>query len=201
MDNQFKITLHPIIIVKTIIISIICLFNITLTAQNDTTKTDTTFNGHVVSSDWIDHGVSLGLHFSRYTTGDIGYYRSYIWEAGGFPTISYTMNYGLEFSNFDNLILAPKVQGRIHAYIFNTSLTALYYTDLQQNYAIKLRPELGIGQWNFDINYGYNFNVYKKDLINTNKHTLTIRYYLRLHRKHLNEYDKNGNIRPKNQFK
>jgi hypothetical protein len=77
-------------------------------------------------------------------------------------------------------------------------LTSLCYTDLGKDYAIKLRPEIGIGLWNLDINYGYNIGLYRNGFEQFNKHIVTIRYYFRLHRKYLNEYDRNGNKRPRN---
>ncbi|MEH0153070.1 hypothetical protein V6R21_02930 [Limibacter armeniacum] len=170
-----------------------------LSAQNVTVTQDTTsFNGEVTSSDWIDHGLTIGINFSHYLYGEVDYYKSYIWEAGGFPTLSTTMNYGLEFSYLDNLILAPKIQGRVHAYFFNASLAALCYSNLKNDFAIKLRPELGLGLWNIDINYGYNIGVYKENFNKANKHVIALRYYIGLHRKHLNQYDRNGNKKPKN---
>lgn len=167
-----------------------------VSAQNDTLNTDTVFNGHVVSSDWIDYGLTVGVDFSRYLYGEIGYYRSDIWELGGFPTLSTTMIYGAEFSNFDKFVVAPKIQGRIHAYFFNASLTGLYYTDLEGRSTIRLRPEIGVGLWNLDINYGYNIGIYSNDFSRFNKHVIGIRYYIKLYRKYGNEYDWNGNIRP-----
>lgn len=167
-----------------------------LFAQTDSTKSDTIFDGHVVSSDWIDHGVCFGIDFSKYLYGDINYFKSYIWEVNGFPALSTTMTYGLEISYLDKVVLAPKIQGRIHAYFFNTSLSALCYSHLNQDFAIKLRPEIGIGLWNIDINYGYNIGIYKKGFDQYNKHVVILRYYLKLYRKHLNEYDGNGNIKP-----
>lgn len=61
-------------------------------------------------------------------------------EAGGFPTLSTTMNYRAEFFYLDKFVLDPKIQDRIHAYFFNARLTALCYTNLKQDYAIKIRP-------------------------------------------------------------
>ncbi|TLX74562.1 hypothetical protein E9993_11595 [Labilibacter sediminis] len=182
----------------TVILTFCISICINLNAQNDTIHTDTIFDGHVVSSDWIDHGIVIGIDFSKNLYGEIDYYRSYIWEAGGFPTLSTTMNYGAEFSYFDKFVLAPKIQGRIHAYFFNASLAAICYSDFKKDYAIKLRPEIGIGLWNIDINYGYNIDIYKNGFDQYNRHVVTLRYYLKLHRKHLNEYDRNGNKRPEN---
>jgi hypothetical protein len=172
------------------------LFSILFFSSSLTAQTDTIFDGHVISSDWVDQGISAGFNYGNYMFGEAGYYRSYVWEAGGFPTLSSTMNYGLEFSHIDNLILAPKVQGRIHAYFFNGSLSALCYADFNLGYAIKLRPEIGIGLWNLDINYGYNIGIYNDNFDLTNKHMISIKYYIKLYRKILNEFDSNGNIRP-----
>lgn len=93
-----------------IILFILVLRNINLSAQNETIQSDIIFVGHVVSSDWIDYGLTIGFDFSKYLYGEINYYRSYIWEASGFPTLSTTMIYGAEFSYFDNFVLAPNIQ-------------------------------------------------------------------------------------------
>jgi hypothetical protein len=172
-----------------ILLIIFTLISKQIFAQQDSLSN----NPEVVSSDWIDQGISLGIGLPNYVYGEFGYYRSIIWEAGGFPAISNTMNFSVEFSYFDKIVLAPKVQGRIHLYFFNASLSALYYSDLEKQYAIKLRPEVGIGLWNFDINYGYNFGIFKNDFERINKHVISIRYYWRLKRKYLNEYDAKGN--------
>ncbi len=185
---------HPCKIILSSILTVICL---RISAQNDTLHTDTVFNGQVVSSDWIDNGLTVGIDFSKYLYGDLGYYRSDIWELGGFPVLSTTMIYGAEFSKFDQFVIAPKVQGRIHAYFFNASLTGLCYTDLQGKYSFRLRPEIGLGLWNLDINYGYNIGIYSNDFSRINKHVIGIRYYIKLHRKYGDEYDRHGNIRPK----
>ncbi|MCT4640349.1 MAG: hypothetical protein N4A72_21805 [Bacteroidales bacterium] len=165
-------------------------------AQNDTTQTDTIFHKEIVSSDWIDHGAVMGISFSKYLYGEVGYYRSYIWEAGGFPVLSSTMSYGAEFSYFDKFVLAPKIQGRVHFLFFNASLSALYYTDLKKDYAFKLRPEIGVGLWNLDINYGYNIGIYNNDFNRYNRHVVSVRYYLNFYRNRLNGYDRDGNIVP-----
>ena len=175
---------------------IFIIFNTTnISAQNDTVQFDTIFDGHTVSSDWIDQGIVFGVDFSKYLYGEIDYYRSSIKEFGGFPTLSATMNYGAEFSYIDKFVFAPKIQGRVHIYFFNASLTAICYSDLGENYSVNIRPEIGIGLWNIDINYGYNIGIYKNEFEQYNRNVVTIRYYHKLHRKHLNYYDRNGNKR------
>lgn len=169
------------------------LLYVNVVAQNNDSTSVSKFNGDVMSSDWTDHGLTIGVDFHNYLNGEIGYYKSDIWEAGGFPTSSTTMNYGVEFSYNNQLILAPKIQARVHAYFFNASISGIYYTDLGQNSALKLRPEVGVGLWNLDINYGYNIGLFKTGLNNYNKHVFTIRYYIKIFRKHGNEYDINGN--------
>jgi len=184
---------------KALVIGFICCFSMTLnlSAQKDSISTDSIFDGHAVSSDWVDNGLTIGIDFSKYLFGEIGYFHSYIMEAGGFPVFSTTMNYGAEFSHLDNFILAPKIQGRIHVGLLNTSLTALCYTDFKYGYAVKIRPEIGIGLWNFDINYGFNIAVFKDNFDSYIKHAVVFRYYMKLRRKYVNTYDYNGNMNPK----
>ncbi|NMM47613.1 hypothetical protein [Marinigracilibium pacificum] len=186
-------------ILATLLLSLLIFSYHTLLAQNTTIKHDTTsFAGEVTSSEWIDHGIISGINYSQYLFGEVGYYKSHIFEAGGFPTLSKTMIYGSEFSHIDELIIAPNIQGRIHAYFFNTGLAALCYSDLNSEFAIKLRPEIGLGLWNFDINYGYNINIYSENFTRANKHVFALRYYLNLKRKRLIEYDRNGKVIPVN---
>ncbi len=170
-------------------ILMICFLQSHVFSQSDSTK----YYPEVISSDWNERGLSIGFDFSKFLFAEIGHYRSYVWEAGGFPTLSMLMNYGCELSYIDNVIIAPKIQGRIHAYFFNASLTALYYTDIFDKYALKLRPEIGLGLWNFDVNYGYNIGIAKNEFEKVNKHVICLRYYLNLKKKYLNEYDRDGN--------
>ncbi len=100
----------------------------------------------------------------------------------------------MEFSYLDNLILAPKVQGRVHFYFVNASLSALYYSNLKDKYAVKLRPEIGVGLWSLDMNYGYNIGIVKNEFEKVNKHVLSVKYYLRLKRTNYHEYDRKGNL-------
>ncbi|MFL5730578.1 MAG: hypothetical protein ACJ75J_13915 [Cytophagaceae bacterium] len=164
-------------------------------AQKDTTV----YYPEVASVEWKERGLTLGANYSRYFFGEIGHYRSYVWEAGGFPTLSTLMSYGSEVAYLDKLVAGPKIQARMHAYIFNGSISSILYTDFKNGYCVKLRPELGIGLWNFDLNYGYNFGIVKNEFDQVNRHIITFRYYLRLKRKFLNELDRDGNsIRRKN---
>jgi hypothetical protein len=165
---------------KTLLPLLIVLISKNLSAQNDTILSDTISTMPEVSSDWIDHGLIFGIDFSKYLYGEIDYYRIYIWEAGGPPFLSAIINCGVEFSYFDKLVLAPKIQVRFHAFFFNTSLSALCYTNLNQDYAVKLRPEIGISLSSFDINYGYNIGLYKNGFNQFNRHVVSLRYYLSL---------------------
>lgn len=165
------------------------LSGIALHGQSDTTNV----GGEIVSSEWKDRGLTVGIDFGQYFYGEIGHFRNYVYEVGGFPMSSQMMNYGCEFSYYDKLIVAPKVQGRVHLYFFNASAAALLYTDISDNYSFKIRPEIGVGLWNFDINYGYNIGVVNNDFRNINKHNIGLRYYWKLKRKHLHEFDREGN--------
>jgi len=107
---------------------------------------------------------------------------------------SSTMNYGTEFAYNNELILAPKIQGRFHITFFNTSLAALFYSNLNKKYAFKIRPEIGVGLWKFDLNYGYNIGIITNNLSSINKHIFSFRYYFNLKKKYLNEFDQEGNI-------
>lgn len=151
------------------------------------------YQPEVVSSNWRDLGVAMGINGGKYLYGEIGLYRSSVLEVGGFPLASNTLQIGTEFSYFDGLVLAPKVMIRAQYIIVNTCLSALFYTNLNNGYAIKLRPEFGFGLYNFEINYGYNLNIYKNNFERSNKHVVSVRYRLKFNRKYLAEYDREGN--------
>ena len=108
----------------------------------------------IMSSSWKDQGIVFGTNFFNYFYGELGYYRSSVYEIGGFPIQSTTWSAGTEFTFVDGPIIAPKIQGRLHFLLLDVGLSALCYTDLSQGYAVKLRPEIGIGFYNFDFNYG-----------------------------------------------
>lgn len=155
---------------------------------------DTTVNTQgVASSDWKESGITVGVNFAKYLYGEIGYYRAYVYEMGGPPMMSAQTSYGCEFSYFDRLVLAPKIQGRISFYFASASLSAIFYSDLGSNYAFKLRPEIGIGMYNFDIHYGYNIGLFKHQFERTNKHVISLRYNIRITQKIIGEYDFEGN--------
>lgn len=161
-------------------------------AQSDTTDT----YDQIMSSSWTERGMSFGIQYSKYLYGEIGYFKSFVLEAGGFPYASTVMNYSCEFTTIGNdLILGPKIQGRIHLWTVNLSLASIFYTKLNSSYALKLRPEIGIGLWNFDLNYGYNIGLMKNDLEQVNKHIITFRKYLNFQKKDFKEFDENGVLR------
>mgnify|MGYP001399094004 CR=1 FL=1 len=146
----------------------------------------------IMSSSWKDQGIVFGTNFFNYFYGELGYYRSSVYAIGGFPIQSTTWSAGTEFTFVDGPIIAPKIQGRLHFLLLDVGLSALCYTDLSQGYAVKLRPEIGIGFYNFDFNYGYNLGLFKNDFERANKHLLTLRYYLKLKRGDLKFFNGEG---------
>lgn len=147
----------------------------------------------IASSDWLDQGISLGFSGAGYLYGELGYFRSHIFEAG-FPLVATTLNVAMEISHRDQFLLAPKIQGRIYYSFFTGALSILYYTDTKDKSSLRLRPELGIGLWNFDLMYGYNLRLYQNEFTRLNKHQIGIRFYLKAKRKTLHEYDNQGNV-------
>lgn len=146
----------------------------------------------VASSDRRETGVVLGLSYFRYLFGEVAYFRSHVYETGGFETNSSTLTYGSEFSYVDRLVVAPKVQARVQLYFLQASLTPIFYTDFKQT-SLKLRPEIGLGLYNGGVAYGYNVGITNGAFQGVNKHVFTVRYYLARQRKVLHEYDQQGN--------
>lgn len=166
-----------------------CFYSENVSAQNDSaTAVDTGFT-HITASEWLDQGMTVGLSFNKYLYGEIGYHRSLISEFSGFPVGAVTMNYATEFSYIDGWVLAPKVQGRVHGYLVDVSLAALCYTDLESEYSVRLRPEIGFGLWFFDVSYGYNIGIYTEGFESLNKNVFSVRCYIPFHRKYTQYHD------------
>jgi hypothetical protein len=174
---------------KSFLLGLLLFFHLESFGQADTTSR---VEGYIVASDWKERGLVLGVNFTKFLYGEIGHYRSYVYEVGGFPIESTLINYGAEFSYFDKLIVAPKIQARIHVFIFNASLSSIFYTDITNDYSLKIRPEMGIGLYNLDINYGYNIGILNNEFKQVNKHVICLRYYLNCKKKILHEYDSDG---------
>ncbi|MBG8555553.1 hypothetical protein [Hymenobacter guriensis] len=136
-------------------------------------------------------GVVLGLNYSRYLFGEVGYFRSSVYEMGGFEMNSTTLSAGSEFSYVDRLLVAPKVQARVQLFFLQASLAPILYTDFKQA-SLKLRPEIGLGLYNGGLSYGYNAGIVNNSFHGINKHVFTARYFLTRKRKTLHEYDQKG---------
>lgn len=175
--------------------SALMLFGFAVRSQ-DSTYSDTTFSGHITSSDWIDHGIVLGGNWGKSLYGELGYSRNYVAEFGGFPLFSTTTNFGTEFSYYDDFILAPKIQASMNIALIRTGLSALCYTNFKGDYSIKLRPEIGLGLYPLNITYAYNLNIYKQSLEPISTHMVSLQIYLRVKQNRIGEYDQNGNKAP-----
>ncbi|MDB5236532.1 MAG: hypothetical protein JWR44_3525, partial [Hymenobacter sp.] len=110
---------------------------------------------------------------------------------GVLEIFSTSLTYGSEFSYLNGLVVAPKVQARLHFYFFNASLAPILYTDFSTA-SLKLRPEMGIGNHRFDVNYGYNANLVNNDFTKLNRHMVSLRYYLMVRKRAHHTYDSEG---------
>ena len=154
-------------------------------------QTTPAYHPETASSDRRETGVVLGLNYSRYLFGEVGYFRSHVYEMGGLETNSSTLAYGGEFSYVDRLIVAPKLQARVQLFFLQASLSPILYTDFRQS-SLKLRPEIGLGLYNGGVTYGYNVGIINSTFQGINKHVFTVRYFLTHKRKLLHAYDQKG---------
>ena len=149
-------------------------------------------NSKEVSSDsWKERGLLVGGNFSRYAFAEVGHYRNYIYRMGALPIYSTSLMYGCEVSYLDQLIIAPKVQARAHLYFFDVSIAPILYTDFSAT-SFVLRPEAGVGNHHFDINYGYNARLTNNNFEKLNRHLFSLRYYFLFRKRGHHEYNRQG---------
>lgn len=145
----------------------------------------------VASDSWKERGVMAGLNYSRYLFGEIGHYRNYVYRMGALPIFSTSLTYGCEVSYLNRMVVAPKVQARMHLYFFNASIAPVLYTDFRTT-SLRLRPEAGLGGKGFDINYGYNVGITNTDFEQLNRHVVSLRYYFAVRQRGHHEYNSQG---------
>lgn len=177
-----------------ILFLLVLTFGISVSSAQTASAPKDSLNNGITGSEWRSRGLILGGHVFKYAYGELGYFSSVIKKDRGVPTLATSTSYGLEFSYFDKLVVAPKIQKHLYTYLINMSLSALCYTDVNSSYALKIRPELGFGLWNLNISYGYNVGVFKKGILPVNTHVVSIRYYLNLNKKHLSDFSSHGVI-------
>lgn len=166
---------------------------ILLTASSFCSNGQTTpvHHSEASSSDRRETGVVLGLNYSQYLFGEVGYFRSYVYEMEGFEMHSTNLAYGGEFSYIDRLVVAPKVQARVQLFFLQASLAPILYTDFKQM-SLKIRPEIGLGLYNGSLSYGYNAGIVNNHFQGTSKYVFSVRYFLTRQRKSLQAYDQKG---------
>lgn len=150
--------------------------------------------GEVVSSTWNEQGLAVGSAIAKYPYLELGYYRASVSEAGGLPSFASTLSIGTEMSYHEDMIIAPKIQARLSLLSGNISLATLYYTNLKNQHSLKLRPEISVGLFYFDIGYAYTVGILDQGLEKVSRHQLILRFYKPLKKTNLQEYDREGNI-------
>lgn len=80
---------------------------------------------------------------------------------------------------------------RGYSCISSAGFVPIVYTDFSE-YALKLRPEIGLGLYNCGLTYDYNMGVINNDFEGVNKHVFFFKYYVAKKRNTLNEYDQSG---------
>ncbi|GAB2967119.1 hypothetical protein GCM10027048_42210 [Hymenobacter coalescens] len=143
------------------------------------------------SDSWKERGVTLGLNYGRYLFAEVGHYRSYVYRMGALPLYSTAWHYGCEVSYLDRLVIAPKVQARVHVVFANVGLAPVLYTDFDA-VSLKLRPEIGFSLSNVDVNYGYNAGVVNNEFDKASRHLVALRYYLVVKKRSHREYNHQG---------
>jgi len=101
------------------------------------------------------------------------------------------MTYGAEVSYLNGLVVAPKVQARIHLLFIDLSVAPILYTDFRSA-SLKIRPEIGFGSQSFDLNYGYNASVINDKFEKFNRHVFALRYYYAVKIRSRRTFDHNG---------
>jgi hypothetical protein len=138
------------------------------------------------SDSWKERGVALGINYAPYLFAEVGHYRS-----GALPLLSSSLTYGSEFSYLDGVVVAPKMEGRVHVLFFNASLASLWYTDFSSS-SLKLRPEIGLGSHRIGLNYGYTATLVNQDFTKFNRHLISLRYYVPVRVRARRVFDRQG---------
>jgi hypothetical protein len=145
------------------------------------------------SDSWKERGMSFGLNYSRNLFVDVAHYRSYVYRMGALPLYSTSLSYGSEFSYLNGLVVAPKIQACLHLLFLDLSLAPVLYTDFSST-SLQLRPEIGLGGSNFDLNYGYNAALTNPAFTKLNRHLLALRYYWPVRRRSRHTYNSSGQL-------
>ena len=143
------------------------------------------------SDSWKERGVALGINYAPYLFAEVGHYRSYVYRMGALPLLSSSLTYGSEFSYLDGVVMAPKMEGRVHVLFFNASLASLLYTDFSSS-SLKLRPEIGLGSHRIGLNYGYTATLVNQDFTKFNRHLISLRYYVPVRVRARRVFDRQG---------
>ena len=147
------------------------------------------------SDSWKERGVAVGINYATYLFGEVGHYRSYVYRMGALPLLSSSLTYGSEVSYLDGVVVAPKIQGRVHVLFFTASLATLLYTNFSSS-SLKLRPEIGLGNHRVEVNYGYNATLVNPDFIKFNRHLISLRYYVPVRVRTRRVFDRQGQRMP-----
>ncbi len=149
-----------------------------------------------MSSDWIEQGLVVGVQQGRFLYGEIGYHRTYKYELSHLPTFSASWSIGSEFSYFNELIVAPKIHGKLHLFFLYVGFNYIHYTNLSKAHALRIRPEVGFGSSFMNVNYGLNVGIKNEGTLSVNRHMIVLRLYIPVYKKLIGEYDKHGNKNP-----
>lgn len=183
--NMMKATMKSIRITVGLLIALSC--SSSLSAQ----KLDSLNIPEVMSSDWTEWGMVGGLNAGRYVMGEVGVYKSYVYELAGFPIASSTASISCEVWLDENPVFGPKVHFGAHVYAVDIGLNAIYYTS-EGDYSLRFRPEFGFGTHRFSLDYGYNIKIVENDLKRINTHIVSFRFFIPFKRNGVGFYDRLG---------
>ncbi|MGC4039571.1 MAG: hypothetical protein QM710_01915 [Flavobacterium sp.] len=125
-----------------------------------------------------EKGILLGAHLSQFPTLEIGYaYYSYSREDSKMP---FAGGCGISVENYflKNYIMVPKLSLWASAIGINFGGSLPWYTDLKGNNSLKLRPEIGIGDKNWRVNFAYNLPIYNHGMVHITDPMLSLNYII-----------------------
>lgn len=121
-------------------------------------------------------GVQVGFVGGHHMYAELGFYWAHLTEYNGFLFFTQQYTLGAEYSYLGGPMLAPKFTYRTQGIFGQFSGTLLYYTDFEGGSSLSIRPEFGFALPQFELLYGYQWNIKNGDIGNLNTHSIILRY-------------------------
>jgi hypothetical protein len=147
---------------------ILTLWSLNLFAQRDSSA----YEFHVVEKDF---SLLLGYNLGSYHFPEIGFALNERTIAGHHPFAKAVYASCEIRAGAGKPVIGPKIGAWVGggAAGMALGLAAVGYTDLSE-FALRLRPEIGIGFDLFKVTYGYNIPLGNADFVRVNRHQLSV---------------------------